>query len=529
MPKNLTLISITLLLLLSSGLYSALGPELQAAKEQACQLIDGGNYSEASAAIESLISQHSKNPDLPEALYWAAERYRWAHKWQDARDLYGRIKQNYPEHEFASWADLGLARIEVLSAVNSRNFMKAEDAINKLIAEFYDHYDAPETLYWLAREFGYAERHEREMQIYQQIVEDYPDSPFVEKARLGIARAEIQSLIVYGQTEESKKALDKMKKDFAYHPDLQDALYWIGKRYEWTNQYDSAKEVYLEVMLTEPDISIGIRAKDSYAKTSIKAFIGAGEPNQVKQELDKLTADLNGTKIPCDELLWIADRYSDIGQKKKAKSLFAKVINDCTEDKDAYTTAAANLNKYAFLSAIEAGDKDKVRLMAERMSVQSIEDINEKADVYLNTTAIECYRKGWALKTTDNNKAKADDYFATAILLWEKLITDFPNSPLLPGAYFSVALQSSQEFGDYAKAVEYYQKVVDDWPDFEYAGLAQLKVGDNLRQMVRNDLLPAEQTEAAIADSYIKVLDNYPDSMWARHAALRLEHPKQQK
>ncbi|MFA5553281.1 MAG: tetratricopeptide repeat protein, partial [Phycisphaerae bacterium] len=215
MPKNLTLISITLLLLLSSGLYSALGPELQAAKEQACQLIDGGNYSEASAAIESLISQHSKNPDLPEALYWAAERYRWAHKWQDARDLYGRIKQNYPEHEFASWADLGLARIEVLSAVNSRNFMKAEDAINKLIAEFYDHYDAPETLYWLAREFGYAERHEREMQIYQQIVEDYPDSPFVEKARLGIARAEIQSLIVYGQTEESKKALDKMKKDFA--------------------------------------------------------------------------------------------------------------------------------------------------------------------------------------------------------------------------------------------------------------------------------------------------------------------------
>jgi outer membrane protein assembly factor BamD (BamD/ComL family) len=77
--------------------------------------------------------------------------------------------------------------------------------------------------------------------------------------------------------------------------------------------------------------------------------------------------------------------------------------------------------------------------------------------------------------------------------------------------------------GDYATAVKYFQKVVDDWPNYEHAAWAQSKVADYLQEMVKAGLMSAEKAKPMIIEAYQALIDNYPKSEWAERAKLKLK------
>jgi tetratricopeptide (TPR) repeat protein len=148
-----------------------------------------------------------------------------------------------------------------------------------------------------------------------------------------------------------------------------------------------------------------------------------------------------------------------------------------------------------------------------------------KLDIFLNTLGQLCY-SGGQMEQIRGDIKRPRDYFEAAIALWERVFTECPNSSLAPAACFVAAVVSAQELGNYARAVEYFQKAADDWPGYEYAAWAQTKAGNYLEEMVKAGELTEEDAKPLIIAAYQAVVGNYPRSKWVEHVQRRLERYK---
>ncbi|MFA5251634.1 MAG: tetratricopeptide repeat protein [Phycisphaerae bacterium] len=372
--------------------------KLEQAKSNIVSLVNGGNYAQAKAQTQKLLADFPKNPALPQALYEIAERYRWSDKsdkYECAKGLYQQIIQNYPDSPSASKANLGIAKVKVLSLIVAQDFDGAEKALEELVANFSKHPDLPEKLYWIGRGFGYWDGYEEEKGVYQRIIQNHPDSPFAVKAKLGISRAAVQSLIMSQDYDGAEKAFSKLVTDFKDHPDLHDAIYWIADRYARSGKYEKANILYQRIMQNYPDNSSAIdRAKLGLSMANAQSLIMLGKYDGAEEAIDRLIVDFAG--------------HPDV----------AKVVRNI------------GLSYYA-----------KARLT-------NLEGDIEEGKVF--------YRK--------------------AIEVWERLIFEFPDSEVVPNAYFSSAVCYAQELGEYQKGIDYFQKIVNNWPDFEDAQQAQLLI-----------------------------------------------------
>jgi len=79
-----------------------------------------------------------------------------------------------------------------------------------------------------------------------------------------------------------------------------------------------------------------------------------------------------------------------------------------------------------------------------------------------------------------------------------------------------------RRIGEYEKALNYYQQVVDNWPDYQYAWSAQCLVGSCYKRLRDLGKLPESVANPKIEQAYKAVLEKYPDSESAPSAALKL-------
>jgi outer membrane protein assembly factor BamD (BamD/ComL family) len=117
---------------------------------------------------------------------------------------------------------------------------------------------------------------------------------------------------------------------------------------------------------------------------------------------------------------------------------------------------------------------------------------------------------------------EARDELIKAICIWERLIQEIPQSEHTPRAYYTSAVCYSQELGDYKKGIDYFERIVDNWPTYEYAWSAQYQTGRYYERL--RDTGGIEETEAneRIEQAYIGVIEYYPSSDFAADAALKL-------
>lgn len=300
---------------------------------------------------------------------------------------------------------MGVARVNILSLIESQQYDKAKEPLEKMIADFAKHPDLPEVLYWIARRYGWLDRYEEEKGVYRQIIENCPDSSYANKARLGLSRANVLSLIMSQDYDGAEKAFAKLVVDFKNHPELHDAIYWVADGYARSGKYEKANSLYQQIIQYYPGhSSIVDRAKFGLSIANVQSLVMSGKYDSAEEAIDRLIADFAGHPD-------LAKVVRNIGQSYYTKARLTNLEGD-----------------------IEGG----------------------KA----------LYRK--------------------AIEVWERLIREFPDSEIIPNAYYSSAVCYAQELGEYQKGINYFQKVVNNWPDYEYAQQAQLLIVEYRSKMENN-------------------------------------------
>jgi tetratricopeptide (TPR) repeat protein len=219
-----------------------------------------------------------------------------------------------------------------------------------MVAAFQNHPNLADELYWVGRAFGYWERHEEEKDAYQRIIQNYPDNQYADRARLGFAKASVQSLIMSKDYNGAEEALDKMVTDFPEHPDLPESLYWIAERYEWSGRYEDAKRVHQQIIQNFPDSPFVSKAKFGYSKANVRSFIMSQDYDGAKQALDKLIVDFNDNPdLPRTVLEMVEQCYKHADFRRQNTGLDKQAVDDFQKTKDVAKEIAESFHQYDWI------------------------------------------------------------------------------------------------------------------------------------------------------------------------------------
>jgi len=471
-------------------------------------LFDSKEESAARAALDSLIAGFPEDVYLPEALYEVAKkRYQDSGKYERAQSIYEKITTQWPGSEY----DLKSQRNLVISYISMGETSQARQALDKLALEFNEDPGLAGALLSIAEIYRKSKKYEEAKSIYETVVTNYLGTERALKAQKKLA-------IIYVDVDDdpnARQAIDKLSQDFSGDPNLADALYEIAKRYEWVRgKYEQAAPIYQQIVQNFPDSSY-VKEKLDLSRTNIIYLIESGNYNLAAEALTKLLSDFSEHPDLAWTLDGIAGRYEKAKRYDQARSIYQKIVTDYNETDYAFTAQ----KKLAILE-INAGDDAAAQ---EALDIL-IADFNDHPDL---PEAILYVGHGFytkaRLKEKDGLDVEAKEYYLKAVTVWERVITDLPPSAgTSPEAYYVSAVVYSQELGDYLKGIDYYQQVVDNWPDYTFAWHAQYFVGMYYEKLRNSGGIVDSEANPKIEQAYKSVVEKYPDCKTVPKAALKL-------
>ena len=135
----------------------------------------------------------------------------------------------------------------------------------------------------------------------------------------------------------------------------------------------------------------------------------------------------------------------------------------------------------------------------------------------------EQYYNKARLMENEGLTTEAADYYRKTISIWERVIQQLPASAAYtPRFYYISAVIYSQELGEHNKEIEYYHRIVNNWPDYKYAWHAQFFMGKYYEKLRSVGSLPESEANAKIEEAYKWVIKKYPYSSSTPYAVLKL-------
>lgn len=438
---------------------------LKAQKRLIHQYLWAKRDNEAQSILDKLPTDFSSHPDLPKTLYGIAREYERAGKirktaesYDAATRIYQQIMQQHSDSSYASKAQLDIPRITVLSLIRSEDNSGAQAMTEQLTADFSGHSGLPSMLYNIAIDYEDSGKYEEAESIYKRIIVDFPDTADSKHA-LGSQKHLVFLYTVTNRTDEAKKALDDLIKDFSWHPRLTSTLYDTALRYEKLQGYEQAKSIYQQITQRHPDTlqttelsPTAFRAGRAWLdvpKCQIHLLVEAGEHSDVLTAIDNLIADFPAHPYLPSVVSRIAEQY-----QRKASQLAGE--GSTAQSKD-------YLQKAAMIWEIVINRLPDSTIHSEISGrLREYETATPKA----YSSAGDCYRK----------------------------------------------------LNEYEKSNQYYQRIVNNYPMFIAAGNTLFQIGINYEKMSKSGLISNFQADAEIKAVYEQLLEMYPNCSAAKHA-----------
>jgi len=473
-----------------------------------------GNDSAAKAGIDGLTADFADHPELPSEVYKIEAQYWHMKRYEDVKRLCEYIAENHPDSDFAIKARASAAAADILLGNNA----EAQAGVDALIRDFAEDPELAGLLWKLGNISSERRKYDWSRQLYQHTLETDPQGPLAIQARRSVVVADI----LLGNDEAAQAGIDGLIADFNDNPKLPGEIYKIEAQYWHMERYEEVKRLCEYIAKNHPDSDFAIKARASVAGADLLL----GNDAAAQAGVDALTRDF--TEDPeLAGLLWKLGNISCEGGKydwarqlyQRARQLYQRIVETWPDSNDVIVMKS-RVEKIR--ADIKLGDDANVPA-----------DINELISDYNDNPAFpelvfvigeQYYNKALSYKK-NNLEPEMKENFEKTIAVWERVITDLPKSAAYtPRFYFISAVIYSQELNEYLKGIDYYQKVVDNWPSYEFAWNAQYFVGMYYEKLRNSGGIPKTEAAPKIEQAYQAVLEKYPESKSAPSAALKLGH-----
>jgi outer membrane protein assembly factor BamD (BamD/ComL family) len=412
-----------------------------------------GKDEAAQAGIDRFIADFAGNPELPGNIYRFAEQYWNTKRYEDAKPLYEYIAQTCPDSDFAIKARASVARADIMLG----NDEAAKAGFDRLIADFADNPELPAEVYNLAEQYWNMEKYENVKPLYEYIAGNHTGSDFAIKSRTWVARADL----MLGNDEAAKAGFDRLIADFAGNPELPAEIYKIEAQYWHMKRFDDVKRICEYIAQNHPGSDFAIKAKASIAAADL--LLGKDEAAQAG--IDAVIKDY--AKDPeLAETLWKLSTISkDQGKYNLSRQLWQRTFEI---DPQGPLAMQAKIEEAG--ADLMLGNDEAVQAVIDGL----IADFAENPE--LPETVFKIGHKYYTqarLKGIESGGSPEKEDLRKAIAVWERIIQELPTSKTTPEAHYTAAVCYSQELGEYAKGIAYFQTIVDNWPRYKYAGRAR--------------------------------------------------------
>jgi len=363
------------------------------------------------------------------------------------------------------------------------------------------------TLFNIAKRYDKAKKFEEAKGVCQLILQRHPDSPYAGNAQLYISKRDILSLIESKKYTEVQPALDKMMVDFANHPDLPEALYSIAGRHSRARKFEEAEGIYRDIIQRFPNDPYAVKAKLNAPKIHVYYLIASGNYGEVQPAIDKLVADCMYNPDVPGIIYWFGKELEALKRYEDAKSVYQRVARDYFDNPHA-PKADVRIPKMDILALIESGNNSAVQTGVDSL-IANFRDNPDLAESVFNIG--EEYYNQAASYEAQNLNVEAGDCLRKALVVCEKMITQLPKSIATAWAY-NCAADCYSRFGQRKKAIEYYQVLLDGWPDYEFAWNALLLMGRAYQDLKEQGELSESEADTRTMEIYQQLLSKYPDS-----------------
>jgi TolA-binding protein len=188
--------------------------------------------SEAQADFDKMLADYAGNPNLAEEIYWVGRGYRVAEDFGKAASLYQQVVQQYPDSPFANRSRINIQNMEIWSLIKTGQLEQARTQFGQMVNDFSNESYLPEAMFWTARKFRKANQYEDATNIYTQMIQQYPQDSFTNKAVVELSNCMIQQLIEKGQHDNAVAAIDKLFTDNSNNPQVLSVASRVAELYQ---------------------------------------------------------------------------------------------------------------------------------------------------------------------------------------------------------------------------------------------------------------------------------------------------------
>ena len=405
-------------------------------------------------------------------------------------------------------ADITQAKAIVKTYIASGKDAEAAAAYQEFITDFADDISASAAAYEIAEAYRDNRKFSESIVVYKDIVSKLPASMYAVFAQRGI----VISSIALGKLTDAQAELDNLANNYSADPNIAEAVFNVADAYYWFKYYSEADNVYKYVSTIYPASDFAMWAQMGLAISSI----AQDKDSDAEAAKEKLLLMFNEhPKLP-EALFYIAGRYEYSKKYERAKSIYYQIISQFPTSSQAGEVPFA-FAKIDVLEGIESGQLEA--LVAIDGLIADFNDRPDLPSILSGPIAERLYDN--ALGMESNSGGRKHAYFQKVIELWEKVSKQSPSLTCTADGY-TWAGSCYQELGQYKKAVECYQKVVDVFPEHNLASNDLFLISRCYEEMRDSGLISASKAGLKIKAIYQQLLDKYPDCQAAKVATRRL-------
>ena len=464
----------------------------------------------AQAALQELLTKFSGHKGIPQAINELASSYGMKLKRYDkSRQLHQYVLDHYPGNEQTMWAQQGLA----FADIHTGNYAAAEAGIEKLLANFPKHKGLPKAIEWLGKDYLQVGKYREARELYQHVVDNWPEKPRAIWSQRGIVLASI----ALGDDTEAETATEKLLSRFSQDKHLPKEVSIIAETYRGLKEYEEARELHQYVLDNHPGFEEAIFSQRGVIISSIEL----GDDSRAEAGIDELLSQFSSNEH-------IAKMAYQLGRELNNKNdLKAQELYEYVIDKHSGSEFAVLARVSIGNIKLRLGDDKAARVIFDKV-------LADFAAHPILPKAVHFMAGGYwdrALSEPRQNRRKterAKEYFRKALVEWERIITQFPEVPFTTAQAHHFAAECYRRFGQHEKAIEYYQKIIDNWPEYKPTGQMQFMIGYIYRHLKRMGAISESEADPKIKAAFEQVVQNYPDckAAGAAHSWLNLYNAK---
>jgi TolA-binding protein len=483
------------------------------------------------ATLQNIISQHGADDRAAEALNHIAWAYRKLQRCNEALTIYQYVVNNWPQKDRVVFAQQGIA----ICQLQLGDRQAADVALEVMLQKFGKDENTPKLLAWAI--YGYLQAGEIEgaYNIFDVVLQTYPEAPETIDALLTLATAAIQD----EDRARIEPVVQTLLTRFAPTQAKAAALHTVANMLAW-------KCVdYVKQRLEEQNLpGICNRCLRAIANYTLATWPGSDWAMWAQRDLATVALQTGDAAAAEAAITQLSTDYADRQETPDALNFVANHLLEVRNNKAeaVYQHFAEKYPGHKLMPIVEAG---LARARISQGDVTGAETLTEKilADYASHPRLCEAvhlvaegyYDRARALESEQIKNAGGVRQFAMstrsqecpeavrdclrrAIEKWQIVFKQPVETANVPPIAYILAADSCRRIGDCRKALEYYSAVVDRYPQYKYVDHALLMVGKTCERLQTQGLMTESEAWPVMLRTSQALLDQYPQSQYVPSA-----------